>query len=291
MGEELRTMTNLIDVRPTGPAAPLPPPRPPARPPQRTPATVRVLWKVFAGVLVAAALVWGPYSVVTLLAHEERVETSSYPAAGIGAVDVAGSSGSIRVTGADIDTIVVRAEISDGLRATGESQVVRDGTLLLRSTCPNFGSDFCRVDYEIRVPRGVELRLDGDNGSIHVTGTSGPITADADNGSIRLTGVSGALEVATDNGRVEGTQLRSQQVSADADNGRVQLEFATAPTTVVATGNNGRVEVVVPPDGTAYRVDVRTDNGSEDISVPTDPTSERSITVRTDNGSASVVNG
>jgi hypothetical protein len=252
---------------------------------------VRVLWKVFAGVLVVAALVWGPYSVVTLLAHEERVETSSYPAAGISVVDVAGASGSIEVTGADIDTIEVRAEISDGLRATGESQVVRGATLQLRSTCPVFGSDFCSVDYEIRVPRAVELRLDGDNGSIEVTGTSGPISADGDNGSIRLTAVSGPLQVATDNGRVEGTQLRSQQVSADTDNGRLQLEFATAPMTVLATGNNGRVGVVVPPDGTAYRVDVRTDDGSEDVSVPTDPTSARSITVRTDNGSASVLTG
>ena len=53
----------------------------------------------------------------------------------------------------------------------------------------------------------------------------------------------------------------------------------------MATSDNGRVEVVVPDDGTAYRVDLRSDNGSETIEVPTDPASTRSITVRTDNGS------
>ncbi len=56
-------------------------------------------------------------------------------------------------------------------------------------------------------------------------------------------------------------------MTADTDNGRVQLEFAAAPTTVVATTNNGWVEVVVPDDGTAYRVDVQTDNGSETMVV------------------------
>ena len=69
-------------------------------------------------------------------------------------------------------------------------------------------------------------------------------------------------------------------MNADSDNGRVQLEFAAAPTAVVATSDNGRVEVVVPDDGTAYRVDLRSDNGSETIEVPTDPSSTRSLTAQ-----------
>jgi hypothetical protein len=278
-------MTNLIDVQPTGPAAPLPPPRPAPRRTKRSPAGVRVLWKVFAGVLVVAAAGWGPYSVVTLLAHDEHVEEHTYAAAGIARLEVSGHAGSIDVEAADVTEIVVRAEISDGLRATGESQQVVGDTLQLRSSCPNFGSDFCWVDYEIRVPRDVELDIDADNGSITVSGSTAPLTLDGDNGSIRLTDVSGPLQVSTDNGRVEGTQLRSQQVTADADNGRVQLEFAIAPVTVVATSDNGRVEVVVPDDGATYRVDVRTDNGSESIEVPTDTASTRTISLSSDNGS------
>jgi hypothetical protein len=284
-------MTNLIDTRPTGPAAPLPPPRPPQGPSRRTPAAVRVLWKVFAAVLVVAALVWGPYSVVTLIAHDERVEETSYPAGDIAVLDEGGNSGSISITAAAIDTIEVRAEISDGLRATGESQTVVGDTLQLRSTCPNFGSNFCWVDYDIRVPADLELRVETDNGSITISGTSAPITADGDNGSIRLADVSGPVQVATDNGRVEGTRLRSQQVTADSDNGRVQLQFAAAPMSVVATSDNGRVEVVVPDDGTAYRVDLVTDNGAETIAVPLDSSSERTITVRTTNGSATARTG
>jgi hypothetical protein len=282
-------MTNLIDTRPTGPAAPLPPP--PQGPPRRTPAAVRVLWKVFAAILVAGALVWGPYSVVTLIAHSERIEETTYEAVDIAVLDVGGDSGSISIRAAAIDTIEVRAEISDGLRATGESQTVVGDTLQLRSTCPNFGSNFCWVNYEIRVPADLELRVESDNGSIAINGTSAPIAADGDNGSIRLADVSGPIEVATDNGRVEGTRLRSQQVTADSDNGRVQLEFEVAPMTVVATSDNGRVEVVVPDDGAAYRVDLAAGNGSETIAVPLDSSSERTITVRSGNGSATARTG
>lgn len=283
-------MSNVIDTQPTGPAAPLPPPppqppRPAPRPTARTPLAVRVLWKVFAGILIAGALVWGPYQVVTLLAHEERVETESFPAAGIARLRVVGNSGSIDIEASDRDTIEVRAEISDGLRRTGESRELLGDELRLRSTCPNFGSDFCWVNYEIRVPADLELVIDSSNGSITVSGSTAPITVDGDNGSVRVADVSGPLQLQSDNGRVEGTLLRSPTVTADSDNGRVQLEFDAAPTTVVGTSDNGRVEVVVPNDGTAYRVDLSSDNGAENIDVPTDPASERTITLRSDNGS------
>jgi DUF4097 and DUF4098 domain-containing protein YvlB len=77
-------------------------------------------------------------------------------------------------------------------------------------------------------------------------------------------------------------------VAADSDNGRVSLAFASAPTTVTATSDNGRVEVVVPDTADTYRVDAQTDTGSTDVGVRTDPTSDRSITAETDNGSVSV---
>src|SRR5215216_1050061 len=165
-------MTNLIDTRPTAPAAPLPPPRPLGRPPRRTPAAVRVLWKVFAGLLIVATVVWGPYQVVTLLAHEERVEEQSWSADGIAHLDIDSDNGWVRIVASERETIDVHAEISDGLRATGESREVVGDTVRLRSTCPNFGSDFCWVNYEIRVPLDVELVVDGSNGSLSVTGSA-----------------------------------------------------------------------------------------------------------------------
>ncbi|MET0147322.1 MAG: hypothetical protein ABW328_21440 [Ilumatobacteraceae bacterium] len=277
-------MTDLMDRQP------LPPPiagaRPgPERPPRRTPVAVRVLWKVFAGIFVVAALFWGTYNVVVLLAHEERAESSSYPAGDLTALDVSSSAGSVRIVATDGDTVDVRAEISDGLRSTGERQEVVGGVLQLRASCPNIGSDWCRVDYEISVPRDLALTVSSGNGRVEVTGTTGPVAVDADDGTVVLTSVTGPLDVSTDNGRVEGVDLGSATTTADSDNGRVTLEFSAAPTTVVATTDNGSVEVVVPADGTTYRLSLETGNGSRIAEVPDDPASDRSITLRTDNGS------
>ncbi len=181
---------------------------------QRTPSGVRGLWKVFAAIMVLGAFVSGTFQIVTLLAHEERTEESSYPAAGIARIDVSNSTGSVRIVGTETDTIAVTAEISDGFRATGESQEVVGDTLELRGTCPNFGSDWCRVTYEIRVPAALDVHVDTDDGSI------------------ALDGLTGSLQATNDNGRIEGTNLRSETATADTENGRIELTFVAAPSNV-----------------------------------------------------------
>jgi hypothetical protein len=287
-------MTNLLDSQPTGPAVPLPPPgtpaapRRPAGPPKRTPMGVRFLWKLFAAILVIGALVWGPYQVVVLLAHEERVENQTFPAAGLTKLDIDGNSGTVRIETADTDTVQVRAEISDGLRRTGESRQVVGDTLRLHSTCPNFGSDWCRVNYTVTMPAALALVVHNDNGRTVIDGATGPVNVNGDNGSIELNDVSGTVDVSTDNGSVEASGLRSSQVAADSDNGHVTLEFSQAPTDVRATSDNGRVEVVVPADGTAYAVDATSDNGSRTVTVPLSSSSAHRITARSDNGSVTV---
>jgi Toastrack DUF4097 len=287
-------MTNLLDSQPTGPAVPLPPPGAPdgpgrpAGPPKRTPKGFRFLWKLFAAVLVIGTLVWTPYQVVVLLAHEERVENQSFPAAALTKLELDGTAGTVQITAADTDTVQVRAEISDGLRRTGESRRVVGDTLQLHSTCPNIGSEWCRVDYDITMPRQLAVVVRHGDGQTSISGTTGPVDVQSDNGLLELTDLSGTIDVATDNGRLEGTGLTSSTVTARTDNGRITLEFAVAPTTVRADTDNGRIEVVVPADGATYRVDTSTDNGSRTVSVPPDPASARSITASTDNGSITV---
>ena len=221
-----------------------------------------------------------------MLAHEERVETESFPAASLRAIDVRNSAGSVRVLATDGETVDVRAEISDGLRSTGERREIVGDVLELGGSCPSIGSDFCRVTYEISMPRTMALTVHADDGSIDVDGLSGPLDLDSDNGSVEVRRVSGALRLSTDNGHVEGTDLTSPTVTADSDNGRVTLAFTAAPTTVIATSDNGSVEVVVPDDGEAYALDLSTDNGSRTEDVPVDSASPRTITISTENGDA-----
>jgi len=246
---------------------------------------VRWLWYLFAFVMVVGGLGWGTLQVVTLLAHEERVETERFPAASVSALDVRNAAGPVRVTASASDEIVVRAEISDGLRSTGESRTVVGGVLELRGTCPLVGSDWCRVSYEVAVPADLPVFLDVDNGAVDVSGVDADVEINAENGSVRLTDLGGPIIATTDNGRIEATSLRAPTVRAESDNGRVTLEFAAAPMTVEATTDNGPVEVVVPNTGEAYRLSIDTDNGRREQSVRVDPASDRSLTLRTNNGS------
>jgi len=213
---------------------------------------MRVMWWIAGTVLFVGALTAGAYQVVTVLAHEERTETVAYPAADLTSVDVATGNGAVRVTTSDSDELVVQARISEGLRPTGEEQQVVGDTLRLRASCPNFGSDWCAVDYTLEVPRHM------------------------------------ALVIRTDDGPIEGSDLGSVTVDADADHGRVSLAFAVPPEAVWATTDHGSVEVIVPDDGTAYHLDVETDHGERVEEVPIDSSSARSITIRTDHGDASV---
>ena len=262
------------------------------RPPRREPSVVRGLWKALAALMVIAAFVSGTYQIVTLLAHEERTVETSYPVEGIARIDVDNSAGSVRIVATEGDTIEVTARISDGLRSTGESQQIVGDTLELRGTCPNFGSDWCRVSYTISLPASLDVRVDADDGSVDVIGVSGDVDLDTDDGSIEMESLSGSIRATNDNGSIEGTGLRSPNVRADTDNGRVTLTFVAPPTSVVATSNNGSVEVVVPDDGTAYRLDMDTDNGSQNNELPlVDANADRSIVVRTDHGSVTARTG
>jgi Putative adhesin len=282
MGQEL-TMTNVLteppDPRTRSASAP-----PPVRPPRHPGRAAVALWRIFAAVIVIAGLVWGTYSAITLLAHEERVENETFAAAGIAELDVRTSNGSVRIVATDTAEISVRAEISEGLRRTGERREVVNGVLELHATCPLIGSTFCWVDYEVRVPRDLPLTVHADSGRITVTGSDAGLVADGDDGSIELSDLSGTIDARTDHGRVEGRQLRSGVVRADSDSGRVVLEFVAAPTAVEATSNHGSVEVIVPDDGEAYRVTMDTEHGREQLDVRTDPASARSLVLVTDHG-------
>lgn len=251
---------------------------PPPPPPPSTGATVpttpvppdssgaRVAWIVVGSLLLTATLLWGTFNVVQLLAHEERTEITSLPADGVSVLDIATDEGSIRVVPSTDGTITVTEEISEGLEAPSRSVEVLGDRLVVRASCSEWRSMWCSVDVIVAAPSDVAVVARSDDGSVVVVGVQGSLELDSDNGSVRADGVTSADVVAT------------------TDNGSVSLVFDRAPTRVLADSDNGSVEIVVPDDGEAYAVRVATGNGSEQIQLPTDPSSTRSITATTSNG-------
>ena len=82
-----------------------------------------------------AALVWGTFNVVNLVAHSETRFTRTFPAAGIARVDVSTDRGSVRVIASDRDDVSLSAYVSNGLGGTDHAARVRGNRLLVDASC------------------------------------------------------------------------------------------------------------------------------------------------------------
>jgi hypothetical protein len=274
-------------VTPEADGATGPDPRPSGEPPRRSPAA-RLLWRVGGGLFVAAMLVFGVGQFIVALAHEQRTLDRSFPAAGIGTIEVHnGADGSVEVIGTDTDTIRVRSEVHDGLRKTNHSERVEGDRLVLRSSCPVLLSQHCSVSYEIEAPAGVSIDVGTDGGHLSVSDIDGNVDVTNDAGGIELARIGGLVQAHSDAGGIDAVDLRSDRLTASSDAGSVRVDFDEPPQAVVATSDAGAIEVVVPRGGT-YNVTADSDAGSTNVDVDTSSSAEQTIVATTDAGSVVV---
>jgi DUF4097 and DUF4098 domain-containing protein YvlB len=138
------------------------------------------------------------------------------------------------------------------------------GTLTLRYQC-----DDCAVDYRVEVPKGLDVKIDSGSGTITLRQLTGPVSA------------------ATGSGDIEARGLTGRQVTATTGSGEVKLRFAAAPDNVrVETGSGDGVVWV--PSG-SYNVTTNAGSGDKEISVVQDPSSPRTVVVKTGSGDARVL--
>jgi hypothetical protein len=165
---------------------------------------------------------------------------------------------------------------------SGDSTIIEGG-------CRGGWFGICRITLTVSLPAELPLVVDSTNGAITVEDLAGPLSLSTNNGAVRVSDSSGEIEASTSNGAVTVEDSASPRVAASTSNGRIELRFDEAPVTVDARTSNGGVSIGVPVDGYEYRVDVETVNGSvDDSAVPVDNDSNRSIFVRTSNGSVTV---
>jgi hypothetical protein len=125
----------------------------------------------------------------------------------------------------------------------------------IQQDCPTGLLDqACSVSYQITVPPGVPLNLSSEDGDVTVT------------------------------------RSLSQNVHASSGSGDIWLDFATAPSTVVAQTDSGNVTVRVPPGG-RYSVEPSTDSGNQQVNVSQDPAAPRNIIASSDDGNITVEYG
>ena len=106
------------------------------------------------------------------------------------------------------------------------------------------------VEYEITVPRTMDVDVTNTNGGIHLDNISGKLEVDTTNGKIELARCAGSLDASTTNGSIHAELVKVAKGQ--------ELHCETT---------NGRIDVVVPRDFAAD-VDADTTNGAISTDLP-----------------------
>jgi len=265
---------------------------PPAETQRRSPAgaagsTSRRWWRVGGSIVAGVVLLGATASTIGWMARETTTIDRSFDAASIRTIDVE-TDGNIDVTGDGTDQVDVRATIKSSLIAGNVTMEQRGDRLVIRQDCPVWGFEECSVSVRIVAPPDTSLIVRSDNGDVSATRMSGRSDLATDNGDIAVDDVTGDIELETSNGDIVGRRLEARTIRAVSDNGDVGLEFADPPTRVDARSDNGDVDVAVPNVEGAYAVVLRTENGDQRLTIPTDPGSARRVSAVTSNGDVSV---
>lgn len=281
-----------MDTTTRPPTAPAPPrrPAPPGTrrlvtpPPPTPPSTAtRAAFLVVGGALTAFLLVTFTLAAVnTIAVHTDTAAVAWEQPVRVVRIETGG--GSVDIRGIETDHVRGTRRIERGLQAPTVTEQVDGDTLVLTSGCAGLGVPWCSASYTLDVPRAVRLEISTGTGRVTVRGTTGGVTAETGTGGVEAWDLQGPLVLDTGIGSIEARDLRSDEVQASAGTGGIVLWFADAPRLVTADSGTGRIEVLVPRDGTAYRVAEDGGGGGTRIEVPTDPAAPRLIEVTSGTG-------
>ncbi|MEU5820009.1 MULTISPECIES: DUF4097 family beta strand repeat-containing protein [Streptomyces] len=206
------------------------------------------------------------------------------------ALTIEAENSTVQVVPADVDEIEVTRRV-DGWAVLGSGPdpvwKLEGDTLTLRVKCKALISN-CESRHEVKVPRGLALTVDADNGKVTASQFSTPLKLYSDNGGVVVRDVSGPLELKSDNGSVRGERISARSVVARSDNGSVDLDLSRVPDLVDTVSDNGRIAIDLPAGKTSYAVTASADNGHVDVKVPRSDSSRHVVKAHSDNGGVAV---
>jgi hypothetical protein len=229
---------------------------------------------------------YGCLSLVDVAARKTTRTTRVVAAAPIIRLDLDAGSG-VTITGEERSDIRIYRKVRQGLRDVHAAER-RDGdTLVLESNCPIFLNSLCRVDYDLRVPKGTDVVGHTSGGHMNLDDL-GRIDVSSGGGGIDIERATGSVVAHTGGGAIDGRDLRSTSFEGHSGGGHVDVRFILSPQDVDVSTGGGRVRVVVPVNAPPYQVDAHTGGGGTSIEIPTDPTSTHLIKARSGGGSIEI---
>jgi DUF4097 and DUF4098 domain-containing protein YvlB len=224
-------------------------------------------------------------------ADEAPVERKSFAFSGQ-TLDIDSDNYRLEIVPADVKAVEVTRQV-DGWVVLGsgpeKSWKLEDGRLVLKVECDAVVSN-CEGKATVKVPRGVTVSVDSDNGDVRASGFSTPLRIGSQNGDITVRETTGTLDLSSDNGSVNTRGVTAATLKARTNNGdvRVGLRAGTAADLIESRSDNGSVTVELPNDGGPYAVEADTKNGEAKVSVQHDPASKRVVNARSNNGDVTV---
>ncbi|MFE6662532.1 DUF4097 family beta strand repeat-containing protein [Streptomyces sp. NPDC057697] len=197
---------------------------------------------------------------------------------------------SLELVPADVRKVEVTRRV-DGWVVLGNGPDPRwemeNDTLTLQVKCKALVSN-CAAEHQVKVPRGVAVVVEGDNGTVVASGFRTPLTLGADNGRVTVRDCAGPLKLSSDNGGIVGERISAKSVSARSDNGSIRLGFTTAPDLVDSVSDNGAITIDLPAGSVRYAVDAAARNGSMSVDAPRSADSGHVVKARSNNGEVKV---
>ena len=159
------------------------------------------------------------------------------------------------------------------IKEESSPSMVKIETKLQRGNGGLFGGGSLQVEYTLRVPRNLELRVSTVNGGVEIEGVTGKVSAEATNGGIRARDISGQIEATTTNGGVEVDLAKVPEggVKLECTNGGIKLRLPSdAKASITARVTNGGIEtsgltIEAAGDKTNRRLDGRMNGGGPRI--------------------------
>ncbi|MFC9248051.1 DUF4097 family beta strand repeat-containing protein [Streptomyces sp. NPDC057136] len=164
---------------------------------------------------------------------------------------------------------------------------MNNGVLRLQVKCDAMISN-CEAQHRVKVPRGVAVTVNGDNGKVTASGFDTRLDLASDNGEVVVRDSSGPLKLESDNGEVVAERISASSVNAHSDNGSVRLMFTSVPALVETVSDNGGITIELPEGEDTYAVTAEADNGDVSVKVPRRDDSPHVVRARSDNGEVTV---
>lgn len=196
-----------------------------------------------------------------------------------GLVSLSNTNGHVSVEAWDRNEVLVSA--TKRARGRDAGDVLRDirievsehgGDVTIDTDLPRsrgwFRGTSASVEYEVKVPATVRLRLKSTNGQIEVEGVGGDVELRTTNGGIRARDLGGRLDAETTNGKIDAEGVAGP-IDAETTNGTIHAEIigASLDDDVSLSTTNGAVELSLAASVSA-RIDARAGNGSVRSELP-----------------------